>query len=83
MVKEQQEKVGVPYPFKEMTEWTGGIRDGEMCIFVAPAGMGKTCLACKTALEAIRAGYNVYFASLELSIENIAQRIEYMVANEA
>lgn len=81
-VKEQQEKVGVPYPFKEMTEWTGGIRDGEMCIFVAPAGMGKTCLACKTALEAIRAGYNVYFASLELSIENIAQRIEYMVANE-
>lgn len=81
-VKEQQDRIGMPYPFKEMTEWTGGIRDGEMCIVVAPAGMGKTCFACKTALEAIRAGHNVYFASLELSIENIAQRIEYMVANE-
>lgn len=81
-VAEQQAMTGVPYPFPEMTEETGGIRDGEMCILVGPPGMGKTCFACKAALEAMRAGIDVYFASLELSIENIAQRIEYMVAND-
>ena len=41
----------------------------------------NTVLACKMALEAKQKGYNVFFASLELTVENIAQRIEYMQVN--
>lgn len=82
MMRERRERGGAPYPFKEMQAWTGGIRDGELAVLVAPAGTGKSVFACKTALEAWRAGYRVYFASLELPIGNIAERLEYMVVNE-
>ena len=42
----------------------------------------NTVFACKMALECIRQGHNVFFASLELPIETITTRIEYMVVNE-
>ena len=64
-----------------MQEWTGGIHPGEMAVLVAPAGMGKTMVACKTALEAVRQGWSVYFATLELEPLDIAQRVEYMEVN--
>ena len=73
---------GAPYPFKEMQAHTGGIHDGELAVLVGPSGMGKSLFACKTALEAIRAGHSVFFATLELTIETITQRMEFMVANE-
>ena len=79
---EQKAIEGVPYPFQEMTNWTGGVKPGELSVLVAPPSTGKTLLACKMALEAKQKGYNVYFASLELTIENVAQRIEYMQANK-
>lgn len=73
---------GAPYPFKEMQEHTGGIQDGELAVLVGPSGTGKTLFACKTALEAVRQGYGVFFASLELAIETITNRMEFMVVNE-
>lgn len=41
----------------------------------------NTQLAVKTALEAVRQGWNVYFATLELEPLAIAQRMEYMEVN--
>lgn len=79
---ERRDQKGVPYPFDEMQRWTGGINDGELAVLVAPPGKGKSVFACKMALEAVRKGYNVYFASLELAVMNITERIEYMVVNE-
>lgn len=81
-LSEIREHRGAPYPFVEMQEHTGGIHEGELAVVVGPPGMGKTLLACKTALEAVRTGTDVYFASLELPIETIANRIEYMLVNE-
>lgn len=82
MMQKRRERNGVPYPWKEMQEHTGGIREGELAILIGPAGMGKSIVACKAALEAVRSGHKVYFASLELDVGNIAERIEFMVANE-
>ena len=81
-LSELRSHTGAPYPFEEMQAHTGGIHDGEMAVLVAPSGVGKTIFACKTALEAIRQGHNVFFATLELTIENITNRMEYMVVNE-
>lgn len=72
---------GAPYPFPEMQSVTGGIRPGEMATLVGPSGMGKSMLAVKTALEAVRQGWNVYFATLELDPYAITQRMELMEAN--
>lgn len=81
MAAERDERSGAPYPWPEMQEWTGGIHPGEMAVLVAASGLGKTMLACKTALEAVRQGWSVYFATLELEPLDIAQRIEYMEVN--
>lgn len=80
-LEEKRAERGAPYPFDEMQEWTGGMRDGELIVFVGPPSYGKSLFACKTALEAVRQGVNVYLASLELTVENMAQRIEFMQAN--
>jgi replicative DNA helicase len=82
MVSERDSRSGAPYPWKEMQTWTGGIRPGEMAVLVGPSGMGKSNIACLTALEAVRQGWNVYFATLELEPLDIAQRIEYMEVNK-
>ena len=58
-----------------------GIKPGEIAVLVGPSGLGKTLVACKTALEAVRSGWDVYFATLELEPLDIARRIEFMEAN--
>ena len=79
---EIREHTGAPYPFKEMQEHTGGIHEGEMAVVVGAPGRGKTLLACKTALEAVKQGFDVFFATLELPIETITGRMELMLVNE-
>ena len=81
MAGDRRAAAGAPYPFPEMQEWTGGIKPGELVVLVGPSGMGKSQLAVKTALEAIRQGWNVYFATLELDPLTITERMEYMEVN--
>ena len=78
---QQREADGAPYPFREMQDWTGGIRPGEIAVLAAPTGKGKSMFACKAALEAVRAGWNVNYVTTELSIETVAERIALMQAN--
>lgn len=81
MAADRRAAAGAPYPFPEMQEWTGGIKPGELVVLVGPSGMGKSQLAVKTALEAVRQGWNVYFATLELDPLTITERMEYMEVN--
>ena len=73
---------GAPYPFLDMTKYTGGMKLGELTVLVAATGKGKTVFACATALEAARAGWDVYFATLEMPPIQIMQRLELMEANK-
>lgn len=81
MAEARDSRQGAPYPFPEMQSHTGGIKPGEMAVLVGPSGRGKSQLAVKTALEAVRQGWNVYFATLELEPLAIAQRMEFMEVN--
>ena len=66
---------GVPYPYKQLTEHTGGIRLGEITILSAPPSCGKSWWCCHNALEAKKKGWNVYFATLEMQPVVMSQRI--------
>ena len=81
MADERDSARGVPYPFREMQDWTGGIRPGELAVLVGPSGMGKSQLAIKTSLEAVRQGWSTYFATLELDPLTVTGRMEFMEAN--
>ena len=80
-ITQQRTVEGAPYPFPEMQQWTGGIRPGEIAVLAAPTGKGKSMFACKTALEAVRSGWNVDYVTLELSIEDVAERMALMQTN--
>lgn len=74
--------IGVPYPFYELNTLTGGIRPGEIAIFMGPSGYGKSWFACYTALCAKEAGWNTYFATLEMPVSVMTQRIDLIQTNK-
>lgn len=73
--------IGAPYPFEHLNKVTRGIKPGELVMLVAAPKKGKSWFAAKTVLEAVRMGWSVYFASLELDIMNMARRLELLEAN--
>lgn len=73
-------EVGAPFPIPEIQEHTGGIRKGEVWPLVASTGTGKTWFACAMARSAALAGWNVYFASLEMPVDEIAERLDIIAA---
>ena len=68
-------KPGIPTPIARMTNKTGGWRDSELIILAARPGMGKTALAIKYGMHASRLGYPTAFFSLEMSKEQLTNRI--------
>lgn len=53
----------------------GPIRKGNLCILAGRPGMGKTALALCYAKEAARTGKGVLFVSLEMTAEELGERI--------
>ena len=71
----------VPYCAKELTDRTGGgMKEGELTVFAAKPSGGKTWFACASALTAIKAGWDTYFATLEMPPILMAQRVELLEA---
>lgn len=54
----------------------GGISKKNLVCAVAPPGSGKSAFMCCIASNAIRAGMNVLYISMEMSEERIAERID-------
>jgi replicative DNA helicase len=63
--------------------WVPGFEPGQLVIIAARTSVGKTALALKTALH-VSAGLGrpVYFASLEMSRVEVAQRLGCMVTGK-
>jgi replicative DNA helicase len=67
---------GVPTGFADLDELTGGLHKSELVILAARPSMGKTALAMNIAEHvAVKAGVPTLFVSLEMSRQELAQRM--------
>ncbi len=67
--------VGVPSGFHDLDELTGGMQKSDLLIVAARPATGKTSFALTVAHNAARAGKTVGVFSLEMSAEQIVQRL--------
>ncbi len=69
------EPMGVPSGFKDIDRLLGGFQRSDMLILAARPGVGKTSLMLSFALKAAEKGRTVAVFSLEMSAEQIVQRM--------
>lgn len=67
---------GVPIGLDEVDEHTQGILPGELVAVAASTKTGKSFLLVKAALEARRAGFTPYIATLEMSVAEMEERVD-------
>lgn len=73
--------VGLPTGFKQLDEKTSGLQKSDLIIVAARPGMGKTAFALNIAAQsAIKADASVMIFSLEMSQEQLGQRLLAMEA---
>lgn len=73
--KHRAESIGLPTGLHEFDNSIGGLFPGELFILAARPGVGKTSLACQIADHNAQRGRLVYFASLEMSAEELSVRL--------
>lgn len=66
---------GVPTGFDDLDQMLGGFQRSDLLIVAGRPGMGKTSWLLSTALNAARKGARVAIFSLEMSSEQIVQRL--------
>jgi replicative DNA helicase len=67
--------LGIPSGFKEIDRITLGWQSQDLIVIAARPSIGKTALALDFAKAASKAGVKVYFASVEMSAEQLATRL--------
>ena len=72
---------GTPYGIAELDEMTGGAHGNELIILGGRPSMGKTALATKFMISALKATRRVVFFSLEMSRKELAQRALSILAD--
>lgn len=67
--------IGLKTGYNDLDRMTGGLRRGEVSILAARPKMGKTTLGLNIALNAAMVGRSVYFASLEMSGQQLTEKL--------
>lgn len=76
VLAERKEHVtGVPTGFPDLDKILAGLHKGDLIILAARPSVGKTALALNIAVEAARKNYPVAIFSLEMSSEQLVQRL--------
>lgn len=75
MSEEGTSTQGIQTGFPRVDSMLLGLRPGQMVVIGARPGVGKTSFALNLAVQAAEHGANVAFFSLEMSSEEIAQRL--------
>lgn len=65
---------GCTWGLRDMDEATMGLIPGDVIILAGRPSMGKSAVACSTALSAATSGVGVMFVSLEMTAEQLALR---------
>jgi replicative DNA helicase len=73
-VGSKEQELRVYCDVEELDKVTGGFRPGELVLFTAETGVGKTLLAQQTRRRACRDGLHTLFASAEMSAEHLVAR---------
>ncbi len=73
--EQRDHMAGVPSGFKDADALFHGFRGGDLVILAARPGVGKTSFALNLAVNAAKSGAAVAFFSLEMSAEQLVQRI--------
>ncbi|MFJ3094612.1 replicative DNA helicase [Streptomyces hydrogenans] len=68
-------KVGTTYGFADLDTLTSGMQPGNVTVIAAQSGVGKSTLALNAAVAAAKAGTPVMFSSLEMSANELMQKI--------
>jgi len=71
----QEPILGIPTGFKRLDTLTLGWQAPDLIVIAARPSMGKTAFGLDTAKAAGRDGHKVYFASLEMSAEQLLMRL--------
>jgi replicative DNA helicase len=80
MYRHPQETLGVPSGLKYLDKLLRGFKEQELIILAGRPGMGKTSLLITIAVNAAKQGLRVAFFSLEMSEEQIVNRIVSMLS---
>ena len=72
--------LGTPIGFEEIDRFTNGITDGELAVVAGYAKAGKTWVGLNAAARNAQAGKSVLFVTLELSIQDIEDRIDAILS---
>ena len=75
LAKNKNPYLGVRTGFKDLDDLFGGFRGGDLIILAARPSVGKTALALNIASRAAQLGTAVAFFSLEMSAQQLVQRI--------
>ncbi len=75
LYQHQGEEVGVPTGYKDLDALLGGFQKSDLLILAARPGMGKTSLKLNIAMAASRRNVRVAIFSLEMSREQLMQRL--------
>ncbi|MFD9721103.1 replicative DNA helicase [Streptomyces sp. NPDC059076] len=68
-------QVGLPYGFTDLDTLTSGMRPGNVTVVGAASGVGKSTFALNAAVAAAKTGAPVMFSSLEMSSNELMQKI--------
>ena len=80
-VQNKGQVIGLPTGFEQLDEKTSGLQPSDLIIVAARPGMGKTAFALNIAQQsAVKAGASVLIFSLEMSQEQLGQRLIAMQA---
>ena len=75
LAENKQHVTGVHTGFEDLDRITAGLHKGDLVILAARPSVGKTALALNIAVNAARKGTSVAVFSLEMSAEQLVQRV--------
>ena len=70
---------GIPTGWPMMDSRLGGYQNGDLITWAARPGMGKTYYLLHQAMAAYRAGFNVLFVSMEMTLDQLGNRLVGLV----